>query len=714
MDRFLYSVISFLTFSIIGNAAGSGTNSIDSELIVSNTPFYFSFVFFSIALVSIFVFREKIKSKLEAIKLGKRINVLSFTAVGTSALVLMILFHYLTKLGNEMEDLAEYLMPLTENTTSIEVHQLEQAINLERYFLSVSIGDKEHADKALKVFSKNSKDLNIYLGKAKEIIQIGLEKAHTDYLVKKYKSFEIQINSIDKEHKVYDTESYKTIANIKNSSVKENIKKIHALEKIEDELDNHVESFLKDIEHTATASAVHAEHLEILIMKVVFTVLGFSGFILFLLSRLVLRSVIDPLALCMDGITRVGDGDYSHSIKLDTEEEFGFLASKINAMANEIESSFADVKVSQEKALKATDVANEEKKAAEVATKDAKSAGEKATKMAQEQEEFSKSLADKVAQILVSVEMAASGNLGIDVPVKGTDEIGKIGVGFDTLLLSLRSILSDIKMGMGHLQNSSNGIKASNNNIQVNAQDTSEKVNYISAAIEEVSANLNNVSASTEEMVAGIREINVQAKNGSEIASETNLSALDAKNQMSDLIKSCEGINTFVSTIAAIATQTNLLALNATIESARAGEAGKGFAVVANEVKELAQQTVKASEEITAKIYEVNTGSANASQSLDKIVGSIDELTSFTTNISDTLQQQTEATTEILRNISESSLATNEVTMNILEVSKKAQETLDSCNESTKGTEELGEIVGSLGTQVDQFSLDKEVDLEAA
>lgn len=706
--RSLYIFLVLLFPALLLSAGGGEVDLEGFE--VSYFPLYFSLTIMISLTVITFLFRNKLVTWLKEKKLGIRVNFLSLSAVGVSLVVLTVLYHFLSKLGSEMEDLAEYMMPLTEFTTSLEINQLEQAIYLEKYFLSNSMDDEEYVKKSLIAFKKHSKGFNKYTKKAAEIIEIGIKNAHTDFSFNRFTDFKDQLASIKLEHDSYEAQAFKVIKLVEDVGAKSARVEIHKIEEIQDELDHHVEDFLKHIEHTATIAALHAEHLEILILKVVLTILGFGSLVLFVLGRLVLRSATEPLNECLEGVDKIADGDYTSKINIQTKEEFGRLATQINSMASEILVAFENASSAQEKAQLASKEAMEEKKVAEKASAKAQKAQDEATSLAREQKEFSDLLGQKVTQLLGSVDVAAKGDLSIKSPVKGEDEIGKIGSGFESLLTSLSGTLGNIKDGMGILKMSSDGISNNTSNIENYAQGTSEKVNSISAAMEEVSANLSGVSASTEEMVASIQEVNSQAMRGAEVANDTSHNAQNAKQQMASLIKSCEGINEFVKTIGTIASQTNLLALNATIESARAGEAGKGFAVVANEVKELAQQTVTASEEITQRVAEINQGSMVAAESLDVIVDSVSELSNFTNLISNTLGQQSEATTEILRNISESSSATREVTENVMEVSEGARETLESCVKSSQETKELQELVNNLRGQIEHFKLsDKEI-----
>ncbi|WP_425406180.1 methyl-accepting chemotaxis protein [Hwanghaeella sp.] len=232
----------------------------------------------------------------------------------------------------------------------------------------------------------------------------------------------------------------------------------------------------------------------------------------------------------------------------------------------------------------------------------------------------------------------------------------------------IREVVENVSTGATQLKTSSESMSHL-------ADDTDKKSDAVAAASEEMSANIQSVSAAADELSAAISEISSQA-------SETHRSAISAAEkvqastaQIEKLAHSTQEIGDVALLIQEIAERTNLLALNATIESARAGEAGKGFAVVAHEVKELANQTQKATERISAQISVVQGDAAAAVSAVRDIGSAIDTLSQISESIAAAVEQQTAATGEIARNIDQASLATSEVTENIAMVSKDAKET---------------------------------------
>ena len=235
------------------------------------------------------------------------------------------------------------------------------------------------------------------------------------------------------------------------------------------------------------------------------------------------------------------------------------------------------------------------------------------------------------------------------------------------------------------------------------ADNTNQRASTVAAAAEEASTNVETVASASEELSSSIQEISRQVAQSSQIAGRAVEQADRTDQQIQSLADASQKIGEVVALITDIADQTNLLALNATIEAARAGEAGKGFAVVASEVKNLANQTAKATEEISSQIGTIQTETGNAVTAIQSIRGTIDEINEISATIASAVEEQGAATGEIARNVEQAASGNREVTTNIVAVTQAASETGSAAEQVTTVASELNTKAESLSDQVSQF-----------
>ncbi len=246
-------------------------------------------------------------------------------------------------------------------------------------------------------------------------------------------------------------------------------------------------------------------------------------------------------------------------------------------------------------------------------------------------------------------------------------------------------------------------LQAASKQMAAGAHETSSQATSVAAAAEEASANVETVASATEELSASINEISSQVSKSQSVAERADSEARETTDLITKLSENVTSIGEIVNLINDIASQTNLLALNATIEAARAGDAGKGFAVVASEVKNLANQTGRATDEIAAKIAAVQQGTTAAVNAISSISSVINEMSAIGGSVAAAVQQQTAATGEIARNVDQAAIGTQEVSRNIGSVESAAAETGHAAAQISESSQELSVQADLLKREMTKF-----------
>ena len=269
--------------------------------------------------------------------------------------------------------------------------------------------------------------------------------------------------------------------------------------------------------------------------------------------------------------------------------------------------------------------------------------------------------------------------------------------------MGMQNLLEKVANSASVLAAASQELTSVSQQMAANAEETATQANVASAAAEQVSKNVSTVATGTEEMGASIKEIAKSANDAARVATSAVKVAERTNATVAKLGESSAEIGNVIKVITSIAQQTNLLALNATIEAARAGEAGKGFAVVANEVKELAKQTAKATEDIGRKIEAIQGDTKGAVEAIAQIGKIINQINDIQNTIASAVEEQTATTGEISRNISEAATGSSEIAQNITGVAQAARSTTEGANNTKSSADELARIAQEMQTLVSKF-----------
>lgn len=316
----------------------------------------------------------------------------------------------------------------------------------------------------------------------------------------------------------------------------------------------------------------------------------------------------------------------------------------------------------------------------------------------------SRSVTGPLQETVKVLEGLAEGRLDLHLDVDRKDEVGQMAVALNAAMGKLRETMSAMGNNAQGLASSSEELSAVSSQMTGSAEESATQANLVSAAAEQVSRNVQTVATGTEEMSASIREIAKSANDAAGVAAQAVRVAETTSATVAKLGQSSAEIGNVIKVINSIAEQTNLLALNATIEAARAGEAGKGFAVVANEVKELAQETSKATEDIGQRIQAIQADTEAAVAAISEISAIIAQINDTQSTIASAVEEQTATTNEMGRNVTEAATGSNDIAENITGVARSASDTTAAASSTSQAADELARMASDLQQLVGQFS----------
>lgn len=304
------------------------------------------------------------------------------------------------------------------------------------------------------------------------------------------------------------------------------------------------------------------------------------------------------------------------------------------------------------------------------------------------------------------LQAVASRDLTVRLESEGAiePEYAEIAADLNRTVDALREVLGRMRETSDRIVGSSDHMHSASRELASAAEESSNQAESVSAAVVQAAANVEAAATAAEQIGTTIHDITRQLQDALTVSRAAAERSDATARQMGELDSSSQEIGEVVKLITGIAEQTNLLALNATIEAARAGESGKGFAVVAQEVKELASQTARATEEIADQIARMQERTASASTGIAEIREVIVQLEEVVTTIAGAMEEQSIATSEITRNVTQAAAGTAEVTRAMRSVSDAAHRVASSAAQGRSTSEELGSVAAELNELVESFS----------
>ena len=309
-----------------------------------------------------------------------------------------------------------------------------------------------------------------------------------------------------------------------------------------------------------------------------------------------------------------------------------------------------------------------------------------------------------IARVRALFNAMAQRDLTVRLDLPSADEFGEMTGLASTAVESIRELLRSLAEQSDALAGASEELRVVSEHMSANAEETAAQAHVVTAASEQVSSSVQAMAQSTDGLSANVREISRSTSDASEASSRAVMLAETADKAVNRLGESSAGIHKIVRVINTIAEQTNLLALNATIEAARAGEAGKGFAVVANEVKDLAAETGRATQDIVRRIETIRVDTQGAVDAIAEIRTFIGKISDVQSSIAVAIEQHSSTTGQIARSLSEGVRGTTEISSNIGGVAEAARHTSSGASDAKNAATELARMAAELRRVISQFA----------